>query len=119
MRSRGIFARNSSEAIRDITDGTSNTFCAGERGFSSGSGIWAGVTDNAHPDDALTDTSHLSRPNGGWSSFSSRHAGGVHMLLCDGSVRFVTEKIESKPGPEMGIYQKLGCKNDGQVIGDY
>ena len=119
MKSRGIFARNSRVGIREITDGTSNTFLAGERGFASGAGIWVGVTDNAHEDDALTDVSHRSRPNAGWSSYSSRHAGGVHMLMCDGAVRFISDIIESKPAPEQGTYQKLGCKNDGQVVGDF
>lgn len=119
MRSRGIFARNSSVGMRDITDGTSNTFLVGERSFASGAGIWVGVTDNAHEDDALTDTSHRSRPNAGWSSYSSRHPGGIHMLMCDGAVRFVLDTIDSKPAPEMGIFQKIGCKNDGQVIGDF
>ena len=119
MKSRGIFARNSSVGLRDITDGTSNTLLVDERGFASGAGIWVGVTDNAHEDDTLTDCSHRSRLNAGWSSYSSRHGGGVHMLLCDGAVRFVGEAIESKPAPELGAFQKLGCKNDGQVIGEF
>ena len=119
MKSRGIFARNSSVGMRDITDGSSNTFMVGERSFASGAAIWVGVTDNAHEDDTLTDVSHRSRPNAGWSSYSSRHAGGVHMLMCDGAVRFVSDTIESKPAPEQGTFQKLGCKNDGQPIGEF
>ena len=119
MKSRGLFARNSNVRIQHITDGTSNTFLAGERGFTSGAGIWVGVTDNGHEDDALTDSSHRSRPNAGWSSYSSRHAGGVHVLMCDGAVRFVNETIESKPAPDMGTLQKLANKSDGQVIGEF
>ena len=119
MQSRGIFALNSSVRFISITDGTSNTFLVGERGFSSGAGIWAGVTDNAHEDDTLTDCSHRSRPNASWSSYSSRHEGGVHMLLCDGAVRFVADKIDSKAAPDQGTFQKLGCKDEGQVIGDF
>src|SRR5262245_16580051 len=72
MRSRGIFARNSRVGIRDIVDGTSNTFLVGERCVTSGAGIWPGVTDNGHEDDAVTDGSHRSRPNAGWNSWSSR-----------------------------------------------
>ncbi len=119
MQSRGIFARNSSVGMRNITDGTSNTLLVGERSFASGAGIWVGVTDNAHEDDTLTDCSHRSRPNAGWSSYSSRHAGGVHILMCDGAVRFIGDAIDSKSAPEMGTFQKLGCKNDGQVIGEF
>lgn len=119
MRSRGIFARNSSVGMASITDGTSNTLLVGERGFTSGAGIWAGVTDNAHEDDALTECSHRARPNAGWFSYSSRHTGGVHILLCDGSVRFLSDTIDSKPAPDMGTFQKLACKNDNQPIGEF
>jgi prepilin-type processing-associated H-X9-DG protein len=119
MKSRGIFARNSHVRMRDLTDGISNTFQVGERSFASGAGIWAGVTDNAHEDDSVTDCSHRSRPNAGWSSYSSRHGGGVHMLLCDGTVRFISDTIESKAAPELGTFQKLGCKDDGQKIEEF
>jgi prepilin-type N-terminal cleavage/methylation domain-containing protein/prepilin-type processing-associated H-X9-DG protein len=119
MQSAGIFARNSSVRIASIVDGTSNTLMVAERGFSSGASIWVGVTDNAHEDDTVTDCSHRSRPNAGWSSYSSRHKGGLQALLCDGSVRFLTDKIDSMPAPEMGVYQRLAHKSDGQVIGDF
>jgi prepilin-type processing-associated H-X9-DG protein len=119
LKSRGIFARDSSVKFPDIVDGMSNTIMAGERGISSGAGIWAGVTDNAHEDDTLTDGSHRSRPNAGLFSFSSRHDQGVHILMCDGSVRFLSDKIDSKPGAELGILQMLTCRNDGMPLGDF
>jgi prepilin-type processing-associated H-X9-DG protein len=119
MKSRGIFARNSNVGMRNITDGSSNTLLAGERSVTSGAGIWVGVTDNAHEDDALTDASHRSRLNANWSSYSSRHSGGAHILMCDGSVRFLNDNIESKPAPELGTFQKLACKDDGQAMADF
>jgi prepilin-type processing-associated H-X9-DG protein len=119
MTSRGIFARNSFIRIQHIVDGTSNTILVGERGVSSGAGIWPGVTDNAHEDDALTDGSHRSRPNAGWFSFSSRHDGGVNMAMCDGAVRFVSDKIDSKPGPDLGTLQKIATRDDGFPLGAF
>jgi prepilin-type N-terminal cleavage/methylation domain-containing protein/prepilin-type processing-associated H-X9-DG protein len=119
MTSRGIFARNSFIRIQHIVDGTSNTILVGERGVTSGAGIWPGVTDNAHEDDALTDGSHRSRPNAGRYSFSSRHDGGVNMAMCDGAVRFVSDKIDSKPGPELGTLQKLAGRDDGLPLGNF
>lgn len=116
----GIMGPNSKIGIRDITDGTSNTIMVGERSVTSLAGIWPGITSATHENDALTDTSHLSRPNAGLTSFSSSHQDGLHILLCDGSVRWIQDSIDSQPTDEpkepKGIYQKLGCRNDGQLI---
>ena len=119
MTSSGIFARNSSVRIASITDGTSNTIVVCEKGFTSGAQIWAGVTDNGHEDDTLFDASHRSRINQGWTSASSRHGGGAHFVMCDGSVRFIADGIDSKPAPELGTYQRIAAKSDGNVVGDF
>lgn len=119
MKSAGIFARNSSIGVRDILDGTTNTILASERSVSSGGGIWPGVSDNAHEDDALTDCSHRSRINTSWYGFSSRHKGGVNILMCDGAVRFLSDQVESLPGPKLGLFQTLAGRSDGQVIGNF
>lgn len=112
----GVFARNSSIRMRDIVDGTSNTMLAGERSFTSGAGIWAGVTDNFHEDDAVTDCSHRSQINFGWFGFSSLHAGGANVLMVDGSARFLADKTDSKPGKELGLLQRLASRNDGLPV---
>jgi prepilin-type N-terminal cleavage/methylation domain-containing protein/prepilin-type processing-associated H-X9-DG protein len=44
---------------------------------------------------------------------SSRHSGGVQLLLCDGSVRFVMQSIN------LGTWRALGSRNGKEVIGDY
>lgn len=44
---------------------------------------------------------------------SSRHTGGVNMLLCDGSVRFVSENIN------LGIWRGIGSRAGGELIADY
>ena len=55
---------------------------------------------------------------------SSNHGGVVDYALCDGSVRDIAESIESfvrdpADPATWGLYQKLGQRNDGQVIGTY
>jgi prepilin-type processing-associated H-X9-DG protein len=51
---------------------------------------------------------------GGATTASSRHAGGVNMTLCDGSLRFVAESID------LAVWRNLGRRNDGiPVPADY
>ena len=44
---------------------------------------------------------------------SSRHTGGVNVLLCDGSVRFVSENLD------LAVWRGLGTRNEGEVIGEW
>jgi prepilin-type N-terminal cleavage/methylation domain-containing protein len=43
----------------------------------------------------------------------SYHTGGVHVLLGDGTVRFVSDNID------LTTWQRLGARNDGQVLGEF
>ncbi len=43
----------------------------------------------------------------------SLHTGGVQVLLADGSVRFVSENVDYL------TWQRLGSRNDGNVLGDF
>jgi len=43
----------------------------------------------------------------------SRHTGGVHVTLVDGSVRFVSENID------LLTWQRLGAKDDGNPVGEF
>ena len=45
--------------------------------------------------------------------FKSDHVGGAQFVLCDGSVRFISENID------YATYQRIGCRRDGQVVGDF
>jgi prepilin-type N-terminal cleavage/methylation domain-containing protein len=44
---------------------------------------------------------------------SSRHEGGVHLLLCDGATRFVTENIDLR------VWRGLGSRNGREVLGQF
>ncbi len=44
---------------------------------------------------------------------SSRHEAGVHVLLCDGSVRFVSENIDLR------TWRGIGSRNGKEVLGEF
>jgi len=115
----GAFFHNSSIHIRDITDGTSNTFLAGERKTQPSLGWFAtwlgavpggdrpfvrilGVTDHTPNDPAL----HID-------DFGSQHEGGAHFLFGDGRVRFLTENID------LGLYRALSTRAGEETIGEF
>lgn len=117
-KSSGIFSVNSSIGIRFITDGTSNTVMVSERSALSGAGLWMGVRSNRNENDAVTDMNHLSGLNKSFAGFSGRHDGRINLLICDGSVRLVVDSIDSR-ADGTGTLQKLSCRNDGQVVGEF
>ena len=43
----------------------------------------------------------------------SKHAGGVHAALADGSVRFISDSVD------LLLFQRLGHRSDGAVLGEY
>ncbi|MFG0334351.1 MAG: DUF1559 domain-containing protein [Maioricimonas sp. JB049] len=108
-RRNGLFNRDSRVKIRDITDGTSNTFAVGEHRYESGYSTNAVLYGTVHPSDGLTSgrsnwlMSHcefgLNVPHsapGTWrsNSFGSHHEGGAFFLMADGAVRFISENID-------------------------
>jgi len=109
----GMFMGILSVAIRDVLDGTSNTFLIGERDtlFCRG-GTWVGVrnprgnrvrgfyynTANCRvllnaPDPPFAWNSRQGCSEG----FSSLHPDGAMFALADGSVRFIMDTIEVRP----------------------
>jgi prepilin-type processing-associated H-X9-DG protein len=114
----GILVGNVCIRVRDIADGTANTFFAGERSVKSAAGIWPGLTSSQNETDQVTDCSAGNEINSGIGAFSSVHSGGANFAFCDGSVRFISEAIQSRDGEgaAMGVFQKLAARNDHQPV---
>jgi prepilin-type N-terminal cleavage/methylation domain-containing protein len=47
------------------------------------------------------------------SAANSEHIGGVHLLLCDGAVRFVSSNID------LPLWRAIGSRNGGEVVGEF
>lgn len=91
------------------------------------SGFWSGTRGakwmNGHFGDTLYnhgltpnarafDCGNLSHSSG-LTAARSRHTGGVHVLLCDGSARFVSENIN------LDTWRGLATRSGAEVNGDY
>ena len=136
----GLMLMNQPTRIRDCTDGTSNTMIIGEQSGSVGTtdlrnnyyGGWGGVSfSSTVPFAAGTDSWSagstaivyaLNSPTAGAGAsniygpntiLNSYHTGGIHALLADGSVRFLSQNMN------FGTLQQLGVRDDGLVIGDF
>jgi prepilin-type N-terminal cleavage/methylation domain-containing protein/prepilin-type processing-associated H-X9-DG protein len=137
-----VFTNDVGISLLQITDGTSNTFAAGERMTQKNSptinafaALWCGsdsstgtnVGDTAiraftcyRMQDGYTDTPGGPLPA---DAFSSMHTGGANFLLCDGSVRFVNQNIsyhyEKRQDGAVytATYSKLGDRSDGLPLG--
>jgi prepilin-type N-terminal cleavage/methylation domain-containing protein len=114
--------------LASIRDGLSNTIAFSE--FTTGA---QGVTPVYNVDDigrswaepyyisTLFSVGPLSTPNSlvsqyaGWNMANARsmHTGGVHGLMCDGSVRFIGNNIDGS------IWQGIGTPRTGEVLGDF
>ena len=146
----GVLFGNSAVSTADIPDGTSHTLAVGERDAACLSGAWCGNKNPAssRPDGIYFAVGRVSLTiNTGLSissmagmttgaavceeGFSSPHPGGANFVLCDGSVRFLSETTEYDNGDlndedlqraipynpaRLGVYQKLGIRNDQQLL---
>jgi len=124
--------------ITDITDGTSSTLLMSERIMApDASGDFRGdfinndrgcfqfmtlTTPNTSAPDVIlnfgsitTSDPRMPYTTGGNTIMAarSRHTGGVNAALCDGSIRFTNDTIQSN------LWQWLGTMNGNEVISNY
>ncbi len=135
FRAAGI--RGSRSSMRDITDGTSNTFLFGERtggvklyyktqpanlpaiyGQTNG-GSWS---DALHFEHWLQGSLYDGTANGGpcamctnirGNGFHSFHTGGCQFAMADGAVRFVSENISQN------TFAALVTMGKGEIVGEF
>ncbi|MBL8849375.1 MAG: DUF1559 domain-containing protein [Planctomycetaceae bacterium] len=115
----GVFYHNSQVRIRDVLDGTSNTFVVGERRTNPAAGwhsTWVGRV--AEGEEAfqrvLGSFDHTpNHPATHFDDFSSRHTGGAMFVLADGHVRFVSENVDHN------VYQSVGTIKGSEIVGEF
>jgi prepilin-type N-terminal cleavage/methylation domain-containing protein len=119
----GIMSRSGgTTSIRDITDGTSNTFAVGEtlfescnwftwpnpNGTTAGTSVPVNYKVTEHKGDA-----NGRRDSGNWRvgfGFRSQHPGIVQFLFADGRVATIKESINRN------IYRGLSTRSEGEII---
>ncbi|WP_397568337.1 DUF1559 domain-containing protein [Schlesneria sp. T3-172] len=84
-----------------------------------------GATGNAAPLNAPW-TTVAQRQNNCSQGLGSQHTGGAHFLFGDGTVRFISDNIEFNSGDvcgriwkNLGVYNKLGIRDDRQSVGEF
>lgn len=93
----------------DVTDLT-------KQGYSNVGGPWL---QQYH---STNQYNHVLPPNGRSCMFppgriattaNSQHVGGVHLLLCDGTVKFISDNLD------LATWRNLGSINGGELLGEF
>jgi prepilin-type N-terminal cleavage/methylation domain-containing protein/prepilin-type processing-associated H-X9-DG protein len=135
-QTRPLFGAESNANIRDITDGTSNTVAIAETTLDVTDGVTGSWACTQHVGNGV-DFANLNGQRkindwdccawtstpwsikgpagklGEWGSVGSMHSGGMHVLLADGAVRFISENLDGT------TRQRLGWIADGNTVGEF
>ncbi len=101
----GVFGYDRATRMADIRDGTSNTIAVSDA--IDQLGAWA---SGGKPTlRALTEKPYINGPDG----LGSHHAGGMQVLFCDGSVRFLSQFIDES------VLEALMTVQGGEAVGEF
>lgn len=134
---RGMFGSASNCQMRDLSDGSSNTVAIVETTLNVYDGITGSWACSQHVGNGIDFINlngqrkindwaccgwgpgtpwSLTEPAGTlgeWGTPGSMHTGGMHVLLGDGTVRFISENIDNT------TRQRLGMIADGNPVGEF
>ncbi len=111
--------------MRSINDGTSQTLLLGEKtNYQPGTSVSGFGTAGTNYSGWLSQWGSVSSvchginflPRSSWQSgiqFASRHSGGAHFALCDGSIRFINQSVSWL------TFKALGTRAGSDVVNDY
>lgn len=129
-KGNGLFFRNSSVRLRDIVDGTSQTFMTGERRTTQqqrtdymGNELtyvdlttWIGVLPwCSDPSSRVVASGSVppASPQRAFPGFSSFHSGSTFFAMADGSVRSVSNLID------LTTYQSAMTRSGGEIVAEF
>ncbi|QDT64684.1 DUF1559 domain-containing protein [Calycomorphotria hydatis] len=134
----GVLYVNSKVAFRNLTDGSSNVFMAGESHYNTTrsntrSSVYQSWASASNPSTKGPLLGNLAAADGGVNAgvtdpqlpnspsadprdetaylFGSYHVGGCHMMMADGSVHFISENID------LDTFRSLGIRDDALPVG--